>query len=81
MRRCSACGYTWPMPSRKPGHGHQTEGIELTPHLQSAARLIGEQVVASAEVDAEVTSALSHCPQCGSGRFTDFRADRPFGSG
>lgn len=55
--------------------GHLGEGIELTPHLQSAAHLVGEQIVAAGAGDAEVTEALSHCPQCGSGRFTEYRAD------
>ena len=58
-------------------HGYLTEGIELTPHLQSAAHLIGEQIMTGAEEDAEVRSALSHCPQCGSGHFTEYRAYRP----
>ena len=50
-------------------------GIELTPHLQSAAHLMSEQVMSSAEDDIEVREALSHCPQCGSGYFTEYRAD------
>jgi len=28
-----------------------------------------------AEGDAEVRQALSHCPQCGSGHFTEYRVD------
>ena len=43
--------------------------------MQSAAHLIGEQIISGAEWDAEVRAALSHCPQCGSGRFTEYRAD------
>ena len=50
-------------------------GIELTPHLQSAAHLMSEQVMSSAEDDIEVREALSHCPQRGSGHFTEYRAD------
>jgi ribosomal protein S27AE len=74
MRRCSECGYSWTMP--KKGHsGHLNEGIELTPHLQSAAHLMGEQALATGAADAEVREALSHCPQCGSGHFTEYRAD------
>ena len=55
--------------------GHLGEGIELTPHLQSAAHLMGEQAVADAVSDAQVREALSHCPQCGSGHFTEYRAE------
>jgi hypothetical protein len=61
------------MPRKKP-RAHFSEGIELTPHLQSAAHLVGEQIMSGAEGDAEVREALSHCPQCGSGHFTDYRA-------
>jgi hypothetical protein len=75
MRRCSECGYTWPMPHKEP-HARFSEGIELTPHLQSAAHLVGEQILIGAEGDAEIKEALSHCPQCGSGHYTEFRADQ-----
>jgi hypothetical protein len=74
MRRCSECGDTWPMPRKEP-HQHLSGGIELTPHLQSAAHLLGEQVVSGAVADAAVSQALSHCPQCGSGHFTEYRAE------
>jgi hypothetical protein len=33
--------------------------------------------VAHTEDDMEVREALSHCPQCGSGHFTEYRADGP----
>lgn len=62
------------MPHKEP-HAHLSEGIELTPHFQSAAHLVGEQILSGAEGDAEVREALSHCPQCGSGHYTEFRAD------
>jgi len=62
------------MPKKKHS-GHLNEGIELTPHLQSAAHLMGEQAAAAGAADAEVREALSHCPQCGSGHFTEYRAD------
>lgn len=75
MRRCDECGYSWPMPEREPERGRRTGGIELTPHLQSAAHLIGEQIMNGAEQDAQVREALGHCPQCGSGRFTEYRAE------
>ena len=77
MRRCSECGYSWAMPHSGPWYGHLGEGIELTPHLQAAAHMIGEQVSSAAEEDTEVKEALSHCPQCGSGHFTEYRADPP----
>jgi hypothetical protein len=54
--------------------GHANGGIELTPHLQSAAHLMGEQALAAGSADAEVREALSHCPQCGSGHFTEYRS-------
>ena len=75
MRLCDECGYSWPMPGREPARGRLTEGIELTPHLQSAAHLIGEQVMNGAEQDVEVRQALGHCPQCGYGPFTEYRAE------
>jgi len=31
--------------------------------------------MSGAEGDAEVREALNHCPQCGSGHFTEYRAD------
>ena len=68
------------MPHKGP-HAHFSEGIELTPHLQSAAYLIGEQTMSDAEGDAEVKEALSHSPQCGSGHFTEYRADQNPGRG
>jgi hypothetical protein len=63
------------MPHKEP-HARFSEGIELTPHLQSAAHLVGEQILIGAEGDAEIKEALSHCPQCGSGHYTEFRADQ-----
>jgi ribosomal protein S27AE len=75
MRRCAECGYTEPAPQREPRHWHFNEGIDLTPHMQSAAHLVGEQIMADAEENAEVWEAMSHCPQCGSGHFTEYRSD------
>lgn len=74
MRECSECGYSWTMP-QKEHTGHHGEGIELTPHLQSAAHLMGQQALAAGAADAEVREALGHCPQCGSGHFSEYRAD------
>jgi hypothetical protein len=68
------------MPHKEP-HQHLSGGLELTPHLQSAARLVAEQVVSGAEGDAEVREALSHCPQCGSGHFTEYRMEGRSGDG
>jgi hypothetical protein len=56
-------------------HGLENDGIELTPHLQSAAHLIGQQILSAAEQNMEVHQALSHCPQCGSGNYIDYRGD------
>jgi hypothetical protein len=53
-----------------------TDGIPLTPELQSAGRLIGQQILAGEQEDTEVREALSHCPQCGSGHFTESRGKR-----
>jgi hypothetical protein len=74
MRRCEECGYSWTMPQKQHA-SHVDVGIELTPHLQSAAHLMGGQTLAAGAADAEVREALGHCPQCGSGHFTDYRAD------
>jgi hypothetical protein len=35
--------------------------------------MLNDQMIASAREDAEVRDALAHCPQCGSGRFTEVR--------
>jgi hypothetical protein len=76
VRRCNECGTTWNMPHHAGSRSHLTDGIPLTPELQSAARLIGEQIVTGAQEDAEVREALGHCPQCGSGNFTELREKR-----
>lgn len=57
-------------------NGQNDEGIELTPHLQSATHLIGQQIVDAAEDDVEVREVLGHGPQCGSGTFVDHRGDQ-----
>jgi hypothetical protein len=64
------------MPAKGRASGHLIDGIELTPHLQSAAGLIGHQIVSEADDDAEVREALSHCPQCGSATFTEYRNEQ-----
>ena len=74
VRQCTQCGYTWPMPHRA-GRSHPPEGIELTPHLQSAAHLIGQQVVEDATSDARARYELDFCARCGSGRFVEYPAD------
>jgi hypothetical protein len=63
------------MPTNEPHHMHFGEGIELTPHLQSAAHLIGEQVGSAAAEDAEVREAFNHCAQCGSGHYSEYRVE------
>ena len=76
MRQCSKCGYMWPMPRKEPRSGHLFEGIPLGPETQSVAILISQQIASEARDDAEVRQALSHCPQCGSNEFKEYRADR-----
>jgi formate dehydrogenase maturation protein FdhE len=49
------------------------DGIGFTPQLQPAAHLIAQQINAEIQDEAEVWAALGHCPQCGSGHFTEFR--------
>ena len=80
VRRCTQCGYEWPLPRKEPRSGHLPEGIPLGPESQSAARMIGQQVVSGSVEGGEVREALSHCPQCGSGEFTEHRVGRPAGA-
>jgi len=75
VRVCTECGYTWPMPHRAATKSHATDGIELTPHLQSAAHLIGQQVLDDATSDAQAKYELDFCAGCGSGRFVEYPAD------
>jgi hypothetical protein len=37
---------------------------------------LSKQFTAGAQEEAEVRDALAHCPQCGSGHFTEFREQR-----
>jgi hypothetical protein len=55
------------MPRGKP-HGHSTWTVFLSPG--SAANIRRKD-----ELNTEVKEALGHCPQCGSGYFTQYRAD------
>jgi hypothetical protein len=46
--------------------------VELLTPVPSTS---GHQIMGAAERDAEVREALSHCRRCGSGHFTEYRAD------
>jgi hypothetical protein len=81
MGRCSECGYSWAMPTKESHHLYFGEGIALTPNVQSAAHLIGEQIESARAGDNEVREAFSHCAQCGSGHYTEYRAEPPSGTG
>lgn len=48
-------------------------GMELIP--RRGADLLIEQAVAAGVSATEVREALSHCPQCGSGRWKEYRAN------
>jgi DNA-directed RNA polymerase subunit RPC12/RpoP len=37
---------------------------------------LSDQIIASAQDDAELHDALARCPQCGSRHFTEFREQR-----
>jgi ribosomal protein S27AE len=72
IRRCSQCGYEWPMP--KAGHhlgGDSQNGLQSKDIYGNRGRRI------AIWDDPEVHEALSHCPQCGSGTFTEYRTERP----
>jgi hypothetical protein len=79
-RRCDECGDTWAI-GRPPKPRH-FEGSELTAHGQSAASLVGDLREHAPDEDVAVPEALGHCPQCGSGHFTEYRAGHdPAGPG
>lgn len=61
------------MPRHGEGPGPRSSGVPLAPEMYSAARMMSDQMMAGAREDAEVQEALSHCPQCGSGHYTEFR--------
>ena len=78
-RRCDECGSTWPI--GKPEKPCHFEGSELTPHGQSAARLMADQIEHATEEDAGAREALGHCPRCGSSRYREYRVGHdPAGS-
>ena len=68
------------MPHKDAKPGHLFQGIPLGPESQSAGRLIGQQIVSEAREAAEAREAQGHCPQCGSGEFTEYRADKAPGA-
>jgi hypothetical protein len=54
----------------------QNKGGAAVGELYSAARLLSKQCTAGAQEEVEVRDALAHCPQCGSGHFTEAREQR-----
>ena len=75
MRRCTECGTTWTMPRHSGNPKPRNRGVPIG-ELYAASRLLSTQSVARAQEDAEVREALAHCPQCGSGHFTESREQR-----
>lgn len=75
MRRCTACGYTWPLPHKGHAKSNLFEGADLRAYPYQEVRLVREHVAADAEDSIEVREDLSHCPQCGSGHLTKYRED------
>jgi hypothetical protein len=88
VRQCSECGYTWKMPHRRGRWWSVPSGLPAAPmsplgqssNLHAVAPLIRQQAMSGAAGDAEVKEALSHCPQCGSGHFVQYRADPSSGT-
>jgi predicted nucleic acid-binding Zn-ribbon protein len=77
MRRCTECGYTWPVTDKEHARWNQVEEADLRAYPYREIRSIRERVTAEAEDDIEVREALSHCPQCGARHFTEYREDEP----
>jgi hypothetical protein len=80
-RRCAECGYAWSIPGPKRWFAFSGgTGIELTPHEQSAARLMAYEPVQRGSESAEVREAFRHCPQCDSTQYEDIRTKVDKGS-
>ena len=62
------------MPGR--ARSHLIDGPVLRAARYPDIRALQDQVEAASAVDIEVREALAHCPQCGSGHFTEYRAER-----
>ena len=76
-RRCSECGYKWPLPHKEHARSHLVNGAVLRAARYPDIRVIHDQVEGATGDDIEVREALAHCPQCGSGHFTEYRAEGP----
>ena len=75
VRRCTKCGTAWTMPLHSGNPRPRSKGIPIG-ELYAASRLLSSQSVARSQEGAEVREALAHCPQCGSGDFTESRERR-----
>jgi hypothetical protein len=61
----------------KTGH-HVGGGIGHMLQVRGDERYGGQTSLSTAGAEsAEVREALSHCPQCGSGKFTEYRKEEP----
>jgi hypothetical protein len=63
------------MPHPEHARSHLTDGLDVKVAQLPEVRAMRDHVVAGTEDDVEVREALSHCPQCGSGHFIDYRAE------
>jgi hypothetical protein len=64
----------------KPEHSHHKDKEEQDyeyDHGQQTEDIYGDRFVIPEQADLQVREALSHCPQCGSGKFTEYRKDQP----
>jgi hypothetical protein len=65
------------MPNKDHATSHLINGSDLRVARYPDVRAMQDEVEAAAEDDIEVREALAHCPQCGSGHFTEYRAEDP----
>jgi hypothetical protein len=65
------------MPKHSHGHKDKEEQDYEYEHGQQIEDRRGDRFVIPESGDLEVQEALSHCPQCGSGKFTEYRKEQP----
>jgi hypothetical protein len=75
VRRCTECATTWSVPLDIRNPAPRNKGFAIG-ELYSASRLLSNQFRAGAREEADVRDAFAHCPQCGSGHFTELRERR-----
>ena len=75
VRHCAQCATTWTVPLDIRNPAPRNKGFAIG-ELYSASRLLSSQFRAGAREEAEARDAFAHCPQCGSGNFTEFRERR-----